>query len=304
MHFRSASLLCAVLGALTYASTASAEQQARRLVVLHRGGKDIAEATRVEIDQLVLEAVSEPGRFSTAHVSPVPFEDVELAADCRSRDDDCMRRIAATLEADWLLVRELARDASGGTRLALIAHDGRLADLPRRAEALIPAVGEPTAKQVVAPLVERLYPAEPAVLTPVPAPAATRFEPASAPAEAVPMRSSRAARSVGWTATAVASGLLLAGIAIGAESHQDTRFYQRVEVHDASDVDRAADLLGRARQHARTANGLFIGGAIAGVAGLATLLWASLRRRSERRALEVGVAPVRAGFSLSLGGAW
>jgi hypothetical protein len=114
---------------------ARADDPVRRLLVLHSGGEDVPARLRDEVDHLVLSAVAERVRFATAYGSEVPFEDIELAAGCSARGADCMQRIAASLDADWILVRELSSDRNGNTYLTLIAHDGPQAMVTRRAVA-------------------------------------------------------------------------------------------------------------------------------------------------------------------------
>jgi hypothetical protein len=275
---------------------AQAGSSERRLVVLHRGGEAVPAELRAEVDQLVLRAVTERVHFAAAYGSQVPFEDVELAADCTARDTDCMQRIATSLDADWLLVRELVRDREGQVYLTLVAHDGPQAIVTRRAVARLAAAPNDPA-HVVPMLVERLYPG-----------ASDTVASASPARDALPSVDASSGRSplrmIGWSTLAAGSGLLAAGITIGALSQRDHRAYGDAQINTPADVDRASEELDRAQKRARIANGLLIGGAAAGAAGAVALLWSYLRPRPDERSLRVRVAPSRAGVALSLGGAW
>jgi len=286
-----------VLGALVADSSivrAQAPSSERRLVVLHRGGEGVSAELRAEVDRLVLRAVTERVHFAAAYGSQVPFEDVELAADCTARDADCMQRIATSLDADWLLVRELGRNREGQVYLTLVAHDGPQAMVTRRAVAQL-GDGPRGPDHVVPMLVERLYPelAQGNVL-------------AAAPDATTPDSSSSAQplRAVGWTTLGVSTGLLAVGVALGVLSQQDHRAYVDADTSTPAAVDRATDDLDRAQKRARIANGLMIGGAAAGAAGAVAVLWSYWRPRQDERSLRVRLAPSRAGAALSLGGAW
>lgn len=263
--------------------SARAEEQGRRLVVLHRGGDDVPLQLRNEVDHLVLSAVAEHVRLAQAYGSEVPYEDIELAAGCTARGADCMQRIAASLDADWILVRELVRDRNGIVYLTLIAHDGPEAIVTRRAVAQL-GEGERDPVGVVPMLIGRLYPSD------------TQGEPNTN------VRSP--ARVFGWSSAALGSGLLAAGAAMGALSQRDHRTYKDAHFQIRDDVDRAADALDRAQKRARLANGLLISGAAASAAGAAALLWSYLKPRPDARQVRVGLTPSRSGVALSIAGAW
>ncbi|MDB4974521.1 MAG: hypothetical protein JWN48_2862 [Myxococcaceae bacterium] len=299
----SALLLCALPCAMP--SSARAEERAPRLVVLHRDDQDLPAAQREAVDRLVLSSVASQLRFASAYASEVPLEDVELAAGCSTRDADCMQRITATLGADWLLVRELSRDQQGHVFLTLIAHDGPGALVTRRVVSQIGGfsqgpgprskaakVGETNAPaQVVPMLVERLYPK---------ATSAWPVEHDERPSK----QGWSAATVAGWSATGAGVSLLIAGSTVGALGRSDHREYERADLRHPGDVDQADNLLSRAQQRTRVANGLLIGGAAAGLAGAATLLWTYLHPHADVRGYRVGVTPARSSVSLSLAGKW
>ena len=274
-----AGLLCA------FVSQAKAAEEAPQLVILQRETGPVPLALREEVDRCLLSSISARAGFVSAYASQVPLDDVALAAGCSAEAADCMERIANTLGADWLLVRELARDQTGRVLLTLVAHDGPAALITRRAVASVS--GEADApKRVVPQLVERLY--------------ARRDERLAEPGQS--HRS--AAELVGWSTAGAGLGLVVAGSVVGALSRSDHRAYGRTEIHSPADVDRAEQLLERAQQRARVANGLLIGSAAASVAGAATLLWTYLHPRPDERRVALGISPTRSGVSVSLAGAW
>lgn len=261
----------------------------QRLVVLQRGGEDIAQPLIADVDRTLAGAVRSQIPGATLYVSPVPFEDVELAAGCSSQeqDADCLQRIAGSLGADWLLVREVSRDRAGHVYLTLVAHDGPQAIVTRRAVAQL-AGAKRSPSHVVPMLIERLYPSQNAGDRPLTSP-----------------RGSSPASVVGWSSTAVGGSLLAAGLAMGVLSHRDHRSYEKMDIESQADVDRARDMLDRSQQRARVANGLLIGGAGAGAAGALALLWKYVRPKpDEQQKVKLGVAYYRGGLKLSLNGAW
>jgi hypothetical protein len=296
---RAALLIVALL--TIAASRAGAQEPERRLLILQNEAGQIDGKLRGEVDRLVLEAVSERAAF-TAYVSPVPFDDVELAAGCSGRDAGCLQRIAATLDADWLLVRDLAKDG-GRTYLTLIAHDGPSAMVTRRAVAELSSKRQQTPKELVPQLIERLYPG--------------RGDPGTVggrgalPAPTLALDNTRSdgrqyspARIVGWSAAASGGALLVAGVVVGALSRADERANARLLIkgdpfEQRDRADQARDLMDRAERRTKVANGLMFSGAGVGVAGVTALLWEYLRPKRDQR-LSVGVAPVRSGLALGV----
>jgi hypothetical protein len=259
-------------------------EERARLVVLHRDGQGIPDTLRSQVDQQLLQSIGSQLRAASAYSSDVPFGDVELAAGCSARDPDCMQRIAASLGADWLLVRELFRDASGTIFLTLVAHDGPAAMVTRRAVGSLSAEESPD--KVVPVLVTRLYP--------TPSTQDTHDE----------RPSLQVATIAGWSATGAGLALITVGVVMGVLSRSAHSDYENTKIHFASDVDRAQDLLSRSQQRARVANGLLIGGAVTGVAGIATLVWATLRGRADRRGVELELTPEPQGAGIALSGAF
>jgi hypothetical protein len=288
-------LLCALSAAAT-TSTATADDTSSRLVVLNRGDVDADVQLREKIDRVVLASLQGQVRVDSVYASPVPSEEVELAAGCTSRDVDCLQRIAATLEADWLMVRELVSNGKGGLFVTLVAHDGPDALVTRRAAAQV-AVG--TVGLVVPMLIERLYPS--AVASPV--------QPKSDSSSRTPLA------VVGWSATAVTAGLLATGAVMGTLSRRAQNEYVSQDISDKGDVDRAADLHARAEKRANIANGLFYASAGAGVIATGALLWNYLQPRDEvaraarerehqAASVQLGMAPGPDGAALSIHGKW
>jgi hypothetical protein len=265
---------------------APAADGSSRLVVLHRGDTDADAALRTKIDRQVMASLQAHARIDRAYASPVPSEEVELAAGCSSRDVDCLQRIAATLEADWLMVRELASNEKGGLFLTLVAHDGPSAVVTRRAAA---QVSDDNVGRVVPMLIERLYP--------TPLSAAEGREPAS--------RHRTPLAVVGWSATAVTAGLLATGAVMGTLSRRSQDEYVRQDIDFMREnVDRAAELHARAEKRANVANGLFYASAGTAVIATGALLWNYLQPQEEARPVQLSMAPARDGAALSLSGQW
>lgn len=274
------------------------EGDERRVVVLQSDGSDpIDEQLRRSVDRLTLEAMTKRAGFERAYLSPVPFNDVELAAGCSGRDAGCLQRIAATLEADWLMVRELTREPSGRIYLTLIAHDGPSAIITRRAVAEIAKSGTQAAERVVPLLVERLYPGR--VVAAPPPQSRELPAPALAPRPARDDRGPSPAKVIGWSSAAAGGALLAAGVVVGTLARSDARKHERLDLRSMPAVDGAHDLFARAQRRTDIANALLIGGASAGTVGVAALLWDYLRpKRDERLSLRVG--PARGGVAVSL----
>jgi hypothetical protein len=260
----------ALCTSVTLLGSARADASGPRLVVLRN---DVA---RTElsgpVDRALLTALEEQGRFGSTYVSPTPFEDIRLAAGCEGRTTDCVQRIATTLAADWVLVRELRRDDAGRVVLQLVAQDGPAAST-RRAEARVAKAGSP--EQVVAQLVSELYAsAEPAQAS---APALSRNDDAS--------ELHRPAKVVGFTLLASSGALLASGAVLGIISRQDLDRYARTEVVDAASAEHAQSLLDDARHRSRVANALFASGGVTALTGTSILIWR--RTRMKREALRV-----------------
>lgn len=306
-------VMSVLIGGLLTVGSAAAEAP-KRLVVLH-GADDIVEgALRVDVDALVLRTLSERAGFSSVYASPIPFEDVELAAGCSSRDADCLQRIAATLGADWVLVREFARDRSGNQYLTLIAHDGPRALVTRRAVAEISTHPQSAPTRVVPLLLERLYPTQQPAVTATPTAQPTpsaQTTPASeprgtpAPIDTAPRDGVSPAAIIGWSMVGVGLTLSASSIALFSLSRRDQRAYADTEIRTTDDVDRALALDERAEKRSRYARGLAIGGVSAAALGVATLVWHRLRsRRVESVPVAVTLLPSRGGLALALSGAW
>jgi len=280
--------LIAALGLLGPAPAAFAED-AQRVVVVQRDGADVPRALREDVDKRVIEALDGRPHVGSAYASRVPLEDIELAAGCSARDVDCTHRIAASLDADWLLVRELGRDRAGHAYLTLIAYDGRGALISRRVVSAIGDAQHPVTR-VVPSLIDSLYPE-------------TRAMPLREPAK----EASPAGKVVGWSTAGAGASLLVVGSVMAALSKHDHAAYQRAVLRTRGDVDYADGMLSRSRDRARISNGLLLGGAAAGLAGAATLLWTYLhgsRSDEQAKGTQIAIAPASAGFGMSLAGAW
>lgn len=303
---RACALVFGALVSLPFATRA--DSTPHRLVILQSEAPGVSARLRRHVDEQVLESLRQRAAFEQAYVSPVPFEDVELAAGCSGREAGCLQRIAATLDADWMMVRELAKDESGRVYLTLVAHDGPGAIVTRRAVAEVAENRRQTPAQVVPLLIDRLYPESGAsessasaarVVLPAPKLERERVRPERerGPDAASAGRSS--AKIVGWTSAAAGGALLAAGMVVGALSLRDQRTHDDLSVGSELEADRARALFSRANRRTDIANGLIIGGAGAGAVGIAALLWNYFRPKRDER-LSVRVLPARSGVALSL----
>lgn len=309
-HARLRGVVCAVLALAigVFAVSSAAAEPAKRLVVLRGDEAAMNDELRTTVDALVLETLSARAGFSSVYASPIPFEDVELAAGCTTRDADCLQRIAATLGADWLLVREFARDAAGNRYLTLIAHDGPRALVTRRAVAELSEHPHGAPKRVVPLLIERLYPSQRGEPSASAAPGNAQAGEADAPDASTPTAPSDAsspATIVAWSAAGVSAALIGTSVAMWALSRRDLRGYESTQIRMEGDVDHALALHERSQKRARVARGLAIGGVGTAAIGVATLLWSQLRpRRDESSPMSVSVLPLRDGLALDWSLAW
>lgn len=271
------------------ASTAAAE--ARRLVVLQRGGGDVDDALRGEVDRLVLQTATADAGYQHAFASPVPLEDVELAAGCSAREDGCLQRIASTLGADTLMLRDLSRGADGKVQLALTVHDGKKDAPARRAVSVLPAELDGT-DQVVPRLLEQLFPE-------------VRKQREERPRIGRRLDLHTPSGIVGVASLGVATTLLAGGIATAISWRRAQNDYDSAPAGDHDGVDRLHEHLDQARRRARIANGLFIASGSLAAIGVSSLLYGYLRGRStEKRSVELAAVPMHDGVALSLHGAW
>lgn len=278
----------AVWACATLPGVAAASNPAPRLLVLRN------DVTTTElgplVDRALLSALAEHTRFGQPYFSPTPFPEVQLAAGCQGRTHDCVERIATTLDADWLLVRELRRDDAGAVVLQLVAQDGATART-RRAEARVAKNGSP--ERVVEQLVTDLYGAPPAEPAPISMPVA-RVDSGD--------ELRKPARVTGFTLLASSAALLTSGIALGTVARKDHDRYARTEVIDVRSAENAQEFLDDARRRSRAANLLFASGAIAAATGAGILIWrrAKLRDRDAPRvAVDVVGTPQLAALQVS-----
>lgn len=265
---------------------------AQHLVVLRRGDSTASDELRTQIDAAFMSSLAGAVPQLTLDVSPVPFEEIELAAGCGGDSAACVQRLAGTLEADWLLVREIAREEDGRTVVVLAAHDGARGAGSRRVRSQVDA-NEHAPGVVLPALVRSLFATHEAA-----PPAVERPQPSS---------TSSPAAIVGWSGAAVSGGLVIAGAVMGALSRKDSAAYKSSEIQTPDDVDRARDILERSQQRGRVANGLFIGAAGAALAGAAGLLWHYLRPNknlAERRLVQLDLATSYRGVDMAVSYSW
>jgi hypothetical protein len=215
------------------------------------------------VDEELSKALSADSRFARAYFSPTPYLDIELAAGCQGSTDECVGRVATSLSAEQLLVRELRRDATGALVLSLVAMDSASAE-PRRVEGTISARGETRPERVVPALVSRLYNDESA------------SSELTAPATKVEPR--RPLRIAGALSIGTSAALLASGVGAGVASRNSHARYADTAVRDEHTAERANSELDDAQRRARAANTLFVSGAVLATTGVVLLLWDHLRK--------------------------
>jgi hypothetical protein len=311
-------------------SAAGAQAAPRRLSVLNAAAAGVELEHVAAVDSALREALSQRPEFSAVETSPVPFEDVQLAAGCGSEESACLRLIGQQLGTDALLVRKLVQHSAGTATLSLVAQAdvSDVSEASRQASADISWQEPGGAARVVRLLLARLQQNTPAV-----APAAEESAPAAtspAEAEAAELANTSAPHAplsrwrwrLGWTLTAVGAGLLVAGLTSGILSRHDERTYAHAAIGNEQDVDHAHALFERADQRAHLANALFDAGAAVTCLGIATTVWhLVVQRRDSAAASELrspghgrvsrphadttlAIQPTRAGAVLSLRGSW
>jgi hypothetical protein len=279
----------AVCASATVLSSAAAQGPGPRLLVL----RSDAAATDLSavVDRALGAALAEHAGFESTYVSPTPFAEIQLAAGCQGRTNECVKRIATTLDADWLLVRELRHDEAGRVILELVAQDGATASV-RRAEAPVARDGSP--QRVVAQLVSELYAGS--AVVPEAAVVARTDEVAT---QRTP------ARVIGFSMLASSAALLMSGAVLGVVGNKDEQRYARTEVVDTQSADHAQSALDDARRRTHMANVLLATGTATALVGTSVLVWRRARlKRDARLTLTAHAGPRMAGLALhgSFGG--
>lgn len=290
------SLLSALLIAPARARAEGPPAQTQMLIL--RGGESgPREPISRRVDAELTRALSRLGY--RPRISPVPFEELQLAAGCEGSTAECLYAMRDALDTDWVLVRTLQQSGPDAYDLALFAQNGRDASVRRRALAQVSSAGVTSPVQIVPELVGLLLldteRTQPRVAAPSP-PKEARADVADAP------RAQRAVNVIGWSSLAVGAALLSAGIAVGVAAEDDEAAYQRFVVVRAQDAERANDLRERAEQRARAANGLVYSAVALGAGGAALLIWNAVRTRKAERALRANVSVARGEARLTLSG--
>lgn len=291
---------------LLIAASASADAAPRQLSVLRAGDAALDDPRTSAVDAALDDALRTRLADTAVQTSSAPLEDVQLIAGCGDDEAACLQLIANQLGSDALLVRRLSAESEGTAMLSLTTFrlyaDGSAPRTRQLSTNIDGTDAQALQRAVVLVLAElELIPAEPA---PVIAEPAAPPEPAPLPAHRAAGARKRWPARLGWTLSAVGCGLLGAGLISGVLSRRDERRYGRVTIDGPEAVDDAHGYLSSARQHAHTANGLFIGGAVLATAGVATTLWHWAAVRGDRGSAELAVQSTRSGLMLVLNGTW
>jgi hypothetical protein len=266
----------AMCASVTFAGLGQAHASTPDIMVLRNDLTD--SSLSAVIDGELASALIERAHFESSYFSPTPYGDIELAAGCHASTDECVQRVASSLEADRLLVRELRRDASGALVLTLVAKES---NATRRAESVITARGGKRPEIVVPQLIARVYEHSDAPATPVPTEA--------------PKKEPHRLRMVGYGAVGASVALFASGIGMGVSSRRAHDDYTATTVTDARSAERADARLAEARHRAHVANVLFVSGAAAATTGLVMLLWGRFRREERPPRVALGLEPTTKG---------
>jgi hypothetical protein len=271
-------LCLAVCASAPFVSSAQAQTATPDIVVLRSDLTD-SQLSAV-IDGELASALVEFAHITNSYFSPTPYGDIELAAGCSARTDECVQRVAARLNADRVLVRELRLDATGALVLTLVAKDEG-AEGTRRAEAQISARGKAGPERVVPQLVAQVYGA----------PGAGEPVAGTSDSEHSTMR------VAGFTALSTSLAVLASAAGVGIASKRSHDRYTSAKVVDAQSAERADAWLAQAERRARTANALFGVSAGAATTGVILLLWDRFKDSEDSRGVTFDVqAAERSGF--------
>lgn len=293
------------------ASPLRAESAPRQLSVLRAGDAALDDPQTIAVDAALHDALTTRLGSAAVQASSAPLEDVQLLAGCGDDEAACLQSIAMQLGTDALLVRRMSAQPDGSVLLSLTTfgtHAEQAAPQTRQLSTNIEWNDAQSLERGVLLLLTELQVVPP---EPLPGPVvATPVEPphVASPAQASPERAfgsrSRWPMRLGWTLSAVGCGLLSAGLISGALFRREERRYARVTIDGMEAADEALSHLSSARQHAHVANGLFIGGAVITVAGLATTFWRWASVGNDRAAATLSVQSTHSGLMLVVNGSW
>jgi hypothetical protein len=292
MHPASTYIVASLLGTLL-ASNASANSRADVRVIVLRAST-IAGDIETRIDSALLASLSTEAGFGQAEISPVPLRDLGLAAGCDDRSRTCLTRIAGTVDADVVIVRDLAQ-ANDRPLLALTSFDALGVGAPIYVERSI----EQEPDDEVAAMIRELYaeplPASPsrqhAVMPPPTVEARQRWQPAD---------ESRGISAVAVVTLGIGVAALGAAAVFGIAADRSHDAYAGTVVRSNADANRALEHLETAEDRALAANILYgAGGALLAVG--ATLLLVDLTSDDDDDdvSLSVSASPVAAGIVLA-----
>lgn len=283
------------LVALPVRANASSPQ----LIVLRDNPGELA-ALAEEIDRQLLLTLGHEAGFA-AELSPTPFAEVALMADCGERSPaGCAVAISHALDTEWLLIRQLKREDNGSLQLSLTAHDGPDAIISRRTAVTLPDSGALDLPRLLALMVAQLY--APLTRTGTTEPPAAAPAVPTAPAPTKRRLDPRAV--IGWSSVGVGGALLATGLILGGLSRHDERAYSRLRIDDIDDARRAHALIAQAEKRADFANGFFVASAATALLGAGLLLWKGVGERREASSLQVAALPALGGTSFLVRGAW
>lgn len=273
-----------------------------KVTVLRSTAPDTA-AFADSIDATLVRDLSGIAGIDQPQLSPIEYEEVQLAVGCVGQTRECLSAIAGMSQVSGLIVRSLSQ-AGTALQLDLVYFDTSSQDEPARASATGDA--DQLVDQVPV-LVRRLF-GIPEVPVPAVAAASAEESDGAATAAAPARASDRGTGGInGLTLAsivtlAVGAGVGVAGIVVGASSAASFDDYKRTNVTDRESATEASAAYDDASSQATVANVLIpIGGAL--LIGGAILLVVGLSSDDDDAATQVSVAPSRHGGTLMIAGA-
>ena len=311
----------------TPSASAQTKAPTERVLILERVAPTFPPALRARIEQAMQGSIAERPQLAFES-SDMPLDDVAMAAGCNGSEDACQMEIAGTVDAQRLLIRELAVNAAGVAELRFGAHRAGDADATRRVQSIVTAEGPTAPEQVVPALFAQLYPTMKGVAADASPGASPPAAPSAEPTVAAPpvladnesvasdpsvpadnsganSKRRRILRASGWMLAVVGCSLLAAGATLGGIARSDHDDYASASIRNEADVDRARDLLDSAQERSRRANGLLISGGIITAAGVTAVVFAMLGRSSEQeQRVTWSLSPQPRGAAVTLAGTW
>lgn len=299
--------------AFAFGQAPATTTHATHVMVLRSSGSEVS-ASVDAIDAALLHGLSSIAGIDNAELSPVQYEEVQLAVGCDDQSRECLAAIADTARVTGLFVRSLRR-VGAGLQLDVVYFDASSRDAPAQASesgdaqhilASIPSVvrrlfGLPDVPVAVAAEV----PAERTLSKPAWSQAA-RSNPAASnkrATEPVGDDGMHVLTAASIVTLAAGAGALALGVVLGASASADFDDYRGMEVTDPESARRASATFDDANAKATVANVLMPTGGVLLVGGVVMLAVGLSDSEAEPAATHVSFLPSRTGGAVMVSGA-